>query len=332
MRVPGLIPVAAIGLGSATSGFAQQSHLVVIAGLGGEPRYEQSFHSSASAMTDSARERFGLPDSAVIYLAPTPARDPQRITGRSTKENVEAVLERLAATTGPSDRVFIFLIGHGTQRGDRSRFNLPGPDITDADFARLLRRFPTQRIVFVNSASASGDFIPSLSGPNRTVVTATRSGSQRNETVFAEFFVRAFAGDGADADKDKRVSVLEAFEYAQREVRRHYESQDLLVTEHAMLDDNGDGVGSRTPDPRAGDGALAKTLFLSEGLRERIRPENPAVAALYRERLDLESRVEALKLQKESMESGLYAEELEALLVELALKSRAIREAEAGGR
>jgi hypothetical protein len=90
--------------------------------------------------------------------------------------------------------------------------------------------------VLVNTASASGDFVPVLSGPNRVLVTATKTGFERNETIFGEFFVDAFASDGADTDKDNRVSVLEAFTYARREVTRRYEDSNRLLTEHALLE------------------------------------------------------------------------------------------------
>ena len=124
------------------------------------------------------------------------------------------------------------------------------------DFARAFDAFPTQTVVFANTASASGGFIEPLSGPNRLILTATRSGRERNATAFGEFFVEALAAgaDDADVDKDGRVSLLEAYEYARGGVERMYEQEDRLLTEHALLDDDGDGVGSADPDPSAGGG------------------------------------------------------------------------------
>src|SRR5690606_33560037 len=129
--------------------------------------------------------------------------------------------------------VLLVLIGHGSADGEGARINLSGPDLTAADLAGVLERFPTQAVVVANTASASGDFQEALAGRNRAVITATKSGLEGNAAVFGRFFTEAFAGEGADADKDGRTSVLEAFEYAQREVERFYESDGRLQTEHA---------------------------------------------------------------------------------------------------
>lgn len=309
---------------------AAQTHLVVVSGLSGEPKYRVAFARWSATMIDAAESRYGVPTTNIAYLAERTEADPGRIDGRSTKENVESLLRELSQRADPDATVFILLIGHGSARAGEPRFNLPGPDMTAADFARSLQGFPTQKLVLVNAASASGEFIPALSGPNRVIVTATKSGFERNETVFGGFFVEAYAEGGADVDKDGRVSVLEAFEYARREVARAYEKDNKLLTEHALLDDNGDGVGTREPDPTRSDGALASTLLLVDA-REAVAAaiaDDPELAGLYREKEGLERRITALRAQKDAMDPALYEQELEALLVELALTARAIRELE----
>ena len=264
MRMIGALGLMALLTPAPTA--AQQSFLLVVSGLSGEPRYAETFHNWATKMLGAAEARWGLPAENVVYLAERMDRDPNRISARSTRENVEEAFRDIAERAGPSDQVFILLIGHGTTRDGEALFNLPGPDMSAVDFARLLGSLPTQKVAFVNAASSSGDFLAALSGPNRTVITATRSGHEKNETIFARFFVEAYAGEGADADKDERVSVLEAFNFARREVARVYESDGLLLTEHALLDDDGDGEGSGDPDPLSGgEGRLARTLFLTGG-------------------------------------------------------------------
>jgi hypothetical protein len=242
---------------------------------------------------------------------------------------VEQALERMTGRVRAGDQLFVLLIGHGSATGGESRFNVPGPDITAADFARLLQRFGDQMVVFVNASSASGDFVKALSGPRRVVVTATKSPMERNESVFARHFVDAFAGDGADVDKDGRISVLEAFEYARREVARSYEEENRLQTEHALLDDNGDGVGTGAPDGKAPDGktpdgGVARAIYLSAG-RAVANASDPRIAALLKEKDALEARIAALRARKASMDSTAYERELEQLLVELATKNQAIR-------
>ncbi|MDQ3698064.1 MAG: C13 family peptidase [Gemmatimonadota bacterium] len=304
---------------------------MVVAGVGGEPRYTHSFTESATAMADAAARRFGLPDSSIFCLVEKPAPTVSRCAGRSTRENVDAAFASLAARARAGDRVFILLIGHGSGQGADSRFNLPGPDLSAADFERLIRRLGSQKVAFVNAASASGDFVPALSGPNRAIITATKTSFQRNETMFARFFVAAYTGEGADVDKDGRVSLLEAFDYARREVRRAYEQENRLLTENALLDDDGDGKGSAEPQPRGGggggaDGAMARTMWLSGGGSVASgTPSDPRAATLVAQRDSLEALIEALRGRKSTMDSTAYARDIEHLLVELATKTREIR-------
>jgi hypothetical protein len=169
-----------------------------------------------------------------------------------------------------------------------------------------------------------------LSKKNRTIVTATRSGGEKNETVFADYFVRAYAAEGADTDKDGRVSVLEAFDYARREVARFYEGEHRIQTEHALLDDNGDGTGSREPNGAAGDGAVARRFVLVGGSAGRRvgDPADSALAPLYADARHLEEEIAALRAGKDSLKTDVYEARLEELLVKLAEKSQAIRDRE----
>jgi hypothetical protein len=308
----------------------------VISGIGGEKQYADRFYEWGVAMADAAVRKFGVPEANVILLAEDPARDATRIDGKSTREEVEKALEGLAARLGAEDQLLVVLFGHGSQQGPEPRFNLPGRDMNAADFARLLS--PVQaRVAFVNTASASGEFIKPISGERRTVVTATKSGFERNQTMFGKYFVDAFAGDGADADKDGRISVLEAFDFARREVARAYEADNRLLTEHALLDDNGDGVGSADLKPPSTDGGNARGFYLAAGAAARAADAalagaaaDPRTAALAAEKRKLEERIEALKRRKAQMAAADYERELEGLLVELATTSAALRKATEG--
>jgi hypothetical protein len=275
-----------------------------------------------------------VPAANIAYLAEQTDRDPARISDRSTWENIQRTLGDIAGRAGPDDQVYIVLIGHGSVRDGAAKFSLPGPDPTASDFADLLQLFPTQTLVFVNAASASGDFIAALSAEGRAVITATRSGRERTETLFARFLVEAYATDGADVDKDERVSVLEAFNYARREVARVYESENRLLSEHALLDDDGDGQGTGEPGLGAEDGQLAATLFLSGSSEPRVLTgeiSDPRLAQMYAEKRALEEQVAALRQRKEEMDTATYEQELERLLLALALKNREIRELEGEG-
>jgi len=306
---------------------AQRTHLLIVSGLGGEPQYSEQFRNWGLALADVARKRYGLPDSEIVYLAEEGVKDP-RISGVSTKVNVEAALTRFAKSAGPGDEVVIVLMGHGSGSQEDSKISLPGPDISARDFARDLAVFKTQQVGFVDLTSASGDMLPVLSAPNRVVITATKSSFERNESVFVKYFVAALTGDGADVDKDGRVSLLEAYRYAVTETKRYYDDQGRLQTEHAQLDDDGDKKGTAEPDMRvaSGDGAVARRIFLGGGAYASMAGANdPRLAALYKERFALEGKIDELKKRKASLSVDAYDDQLESLLVDLALKSKEIR-------
>lgn len=310
---------------------AQSTHLLVIVGLGGDEENRARFHQWAAALVDAARDRGGLAPQSVVYLGEDVARDPGRISGRATRQEIERALGRLASVARPGDRVLVVLIGHGAASSGPARFNLPGPDLAPADFARLLDRFRGQTVVFVNTASASGAFLAPLAAPDRVVITATRGDGERNQTRFPGFFVEALASGDADLDKDGRVSMLEAFTWARGRTAASYEQDGQLLTEHALLDDDGDGKGNGAPGTEGTDGALARTVALSSAEADRVGPPpdaDPALAALYEERGLLENRIGELKASREAMAPEQYRHELEGLLLELARKTRAIRDLE----
>jgi len=323
-----------LALGLAAEADAQQTYLLIVSGLGGEPAYTEQFHGWATKLIDAAQTHYGLPAERMWYLAEKPELDPARIAGRSTRENVEATLRKVAELARGNDHVLIVVFGHGSSTAEGSRVNLPGPDLSAEEFAGLLGALRTQRVTFVNTASASGGFIQALAGQGRTIVTATRTAGERNETVFGGFFVEAFAdgAEKADQNKDRRVSVLEAFNYAKVQVAHTYEQDGKLLTEHAMLDDDGDGKGTDAPDPLGGDGMLARSLYITagaEGVADAALPDDPQLRALYEERRALEERVEALRVLRAGRTDGRYEPELEQVLIELARTSRTIRDLEA---
>jgi hypothetical protein len=307
---------------------AQSAHLAVVVGLSGDPEHAQLFQRWASTLVDAASSRMGIPKNHIVYLTEKPEQDGQRATGKSTQAEITRAFATLAANAKEDDVVFVVLIGHGTFDGKVAKFNLPGPDMSPADFAPLLKSLKARQVVFVNTASSSAPFLAELSGPGRTIVTATRSGAERFATLFGGYFVDALATDAADADKNRRVSVLEAFDAARLGVARAYEQAGTMITEHPLLDDSGDKQGSADPKPDGKNGRIAAVLSLGAVTSNEALPEDPKLRALHEERRDLERRVEGLKLMKTGMEPARYASELEKLLTDLALKSQQIRNAE----
>ena len=309
-----------------------KAFLLVVVGLAGDPEHAKTFQKWGATLAD-ASVRLGVPPERLAYLVDKP-EDPKNVTGPATRDEVTKAIEKFAKEAGPEDVVFITLIGHGTfSSGSGARFNLTGPDISAAEFSALLKKLPTRQIVLVNTASASGPFVEELSAQGRTIVTATRNGAEQYATVFGGYFIDALTSDAADADKNKRVSVLEAFNYAKNEVARAYERAGFLATEHALLDDNGDKEGSQAPGLAGKDGKVSPdgkvAGVVSFGIAgDSGLPSDPKLRELYLERRELERRIEAHRLLKEGMPADKYQAELERLATALALKNREIRTAE----
>lgn len=303
-----------------------RAFLLIVVGLAGDPEHGELFTKWGSALAD-ASARVGVTRERLVYLADT-KDEGAKTSGRATREEIEKALAAFAKAAAPEDVVYVVLFGHGSYDGQTARFNLPGRDVTPADFNALLRKLPARNVVFVNTSSSSGPFVEELSGPGRTIIAATRSGAEQFTTLFGGYFVEAFSTDSADADKNGRISMLEAFQYARTEVARAYEREGLLATEHAMLDDNGDKNGSQTPSATGADGKLAASMSLGSAADAAPLPDDPRLRALYLERRDLERRVESLRLLKDSMPPARYTSELERLVTDLALRTRDIRKLE----
>ena len=298
--------------------------LLVVVGLAGDPEHGELFHKWGTSLAESA-EHLGIPPDHLVYLADQTEGD-ARVTGRATVEEITKAFDRFAKAATADDAMYVVLIGHGSYDGRTAKFNLPGPDISAADFAAQFKRLPTRQIVFVNTTSASGPFVNELSAPGRTIITATRSGAENFATLFGGYFVDALTGDEADADKNRSVSMLEAFQFAKAAVARAYDKEGLLSTEHAVLDDNGDKVGSPDPSPTgAADGKVAALMAIGSAADAVPLPADPKLRALVLEQRDLEHRVESLRLLKDNMDPAKYQSELEKLVTDLALKTREIR-------
>jgi hypothetical protein len=318
----GLVPTAQTALHA-------QTHVLIISGLGGEAQYSKLFADLSRRLVAALHERAGVPEQDIVWLGEDSVSTAAHYGGLSTKAHVLRVVQSVAAKVQPGAQVVFILIGHGAGEGPDSRISIPGPDLSAADFAAIFARFPAQRIAFVDLTSASGDMIATLSAPGRVIITATKTAFERNESHFARFFVDAFAMDVADADKDGRVSLLEAFRYAAAETRRLYETEGKILTEHAQLDDDGDKQGTGDPTGRTGDGILARRFFLDAGkYTSRLAGNDPRLGTLYSERFALEEQIDALKARKANMGAEAYDDELEKLLVALARKAREIRAVE----
>ena len=298
---------------------ASRRYAVLIGGLGGTEEHTAAFQryllDTRRALVDYA----GYRAEDVVVLAESEGAE--FVTGISSAENVRTRFEALASEARPNDQVLVILFGHGSYDGERAYLNIPRRDLSDADYAALLDALPVEHVVFVNTASASAPFAQSLSAPGRIVITATRMATQRNETVFPRFFVEAL-GDAGDLDKDGNLSIREVFTYAAEQTNRHFEVDGNVPTEHALLEDTGDGEGHRLEElEEAGEGNLAGVTYLRRrdaALALANAPRDSPLGQMVLERERLERSVAELKSQKSSLDEDEYYARLEALFIELA--------------
>ena len=310
----------------------EQTHALIVVGLGGNADYRDRFHNQAVALREAFTSKHGMLSEHVTYLGERPESAPEIVTDKSTRDNVLSYLSTIAQQMGSSDRLLVILIGHGTSDQAEARFNITGPDLAPSDLQMALTGFPTQTLALVHTGSASGGFLEPLSGPSRIIITATRTQRERNATEFAQFFVEAITGESADLDKDERVSLLEAYQYAREEVIRFYEDENEILTEHAGLDDNGDGTGSEEVGLNEPDGSLAAGFQLGGiSVTEEEINQDPELARLYEERRQIQARITELRVLRDAMQEEAYMAAMEELLVELALKNREIRAKEGNG-
>lgn len=293
------------------SSLSATTFYVTVAGLGGEPDYEQRFNGLAS---DLERLFSQSGDARVLTL-----RGPE-----ATRERLGAVLAEVAAQARPEDAVVLLLIGHGSFDGEQYKVNLPGPDVSAEELARMLDRIRATRQLVAVLTSSSGAALPLLQRPGRAVVTATRSGTEKNAVVFARYWVAALQDPAADTDKNEVVTALEAFLYADRKTVDFYATQKRLATEHALLEDTGSGEGVRLPSPENGRGLLAGQFpLLRIGAAQRAL-QDPAKRELLARKEQLEQQIDKLKYEKAAMPTAEYRKQLTALLLELAKTQEAL--------
>ena len=291
---------------------ATQSSVIVIVGAPGNAGYQKQLSTWAARWESAAQAA----DARYISIGTGPvAEQPDR-------ERIRLELAQEAKTG--SAPIWLIMIGHGTYDRQQAKFNVRGPDVTARELETWLRPF-RRPLVVANCASSSGPFVKMLSAPNRVVVTATKSGFEQNYCRFGDYFSAAINDPKADLDKDEQVSVLEAYLAASAGVREFYKQESRLATEHALLDDNGDGMATpadwfqgvraiRSAKNNAEtDGLRANQLHLVPSDRERNLP-----AEWRQARNTLELKITQLQKRKSEIAEQDYYRELEKHLVELA--------------
>jgi hypothetical protein len=319
----GLVASASIAPAAARA----DTYFVTVAGLGGEPDYEQQFRMIAGEL-DHVLQGAGHR----VYT----------LSGESaTRAQLARTLREVADLAGTDDDFVLTLIGHGSFDGFEYKLNLVGPDISAGELAALCNHIRSKRQLIVDTTSASGGAVAVLERRGRAVIAATKSGTERNATVFARYWADALEDPTADLDKNDAISALEAFRYAAAKTAAFYATQKRLATEHAVFEDAGRAMPVREASTEAGEGRLIANFTLvrlgpsrgeartpgearGPGVKQANAPADAEKRSLLARKERLEQQIDVLKYQRAALPADEYKRRLTEALVELARVQEAL--------
>jgi len=270
-------------------------HVLVIEGLPGDQVYAEQFDRQVTAISTALRSVTET-ERVRVFRSDDVSRD--AVLGH---------LRSLQSEVRSSDQFALFLIGHGSYDDVEYKFNIPGPDLTGEDIAASLDELPITNQLFINTSSSSGAIADLVASDDRIVVLATRSGAERHATRFGNYFAVALSDPSADIDKNGRISVEEAFRFAERQVSDYFERNDQLATEHATLD-----------------GARAERVVLARLSGAQPNVVDTALGELIADRDALNADIEALRFARDDMPPADYQSALLQRMLELARVEDAI--------
>lgn len=280
------------------------SYFVTVAGLGGEPEFEQRFEDWAKSLDK-------------IYRSDPSAKVDTLSGAQATKANIEAKLRALASTK-PDDQVIVTLIGHGTFDDREYKLALPGPDLSATELGQLLDKIPARQLV-VDMTTSSGGAIPILEKPKRVVIAATKTGTEKSSVaIFPRYWIEALQDPATDTDKNDTISALEAFKYAQAKVAKFFETENRLATEHSVIEDAGKGEGVKDPGADNGEGLnAARFVLVHLGVASAVA-KDPEKQKLVKHLEDLDAQLDQLKYEKASIDPADYRKQLQQLMIDRA--------------
>jgi len=282
------------------------TYFVTVAGLGGEPDYQTRFDGEAA-------------DLDKIFKASGAGVHVYTLSGaEATRTKLLATLQQVAAAAKAQDDFVLILIGHGSYDGFEYKFDLAGPDISGEQLAEACNRIATRRQLIVNTTSASGGSVAAVQRPGRAVIAATKTGTEKNATVFARYWVEALQDPAADLDKNESITANEAFQYADRKTAEFYSSQQRLATEHPVFEDIGKGDAVRVASTDNGEGRLLNGFTLIRLGSSKTAALDPAKRDLLAKKEDLQSQIDILKYKKAAIAPADYRKQMTDLLLALA--------------
>jgi hypothetical protein len=224
---------------------------LIVCGLPGDSDHRKLFAETVEKLYSALTSRYGFAASNVVVrfgVASQPGDGPAvaKARGLSTREGIAADVDELKKQLTPDDTLWVIVVGHTHYDNRHSHLNLPGPDMDEREFGKLFADLKAREQVFFITTAASGFFLKPLAAPGRIVITATEPDQEVNETLFPHALAETLAAPSAEIDRDKdgKISVFELYLAVVTNVMKRYVADENLPTEHAKLDDSGDGHGS----------------------------------------------------------------------------------------
>ncbi len=274
----------------ATSGTTRRA--LIVCGLPGDDEHRKLFAATVEKLHQALVGRYGFAASEVMvrFGARSQPGDGPALAGArglSDREGIAADVDEMRKRLAPEDTLWVIVLGHTHYDGRHSHLNIPGPDLDEREFARLFSGLKAREQVFFITTPASGFFLKPLAATGRIVITATEADQEVNETFFPHALAETLANpsEAIDRDKDGKVSVLELYLAVVTAVMKQFVSEENLPTEHAKLEDNGDGHGSEIQENylpselggRAGKNPEPKINAKDDGFVASKTPVNPPI-------------------------------------------------------
>ncbi|GAB1257596.1 hypothetical protein NBRC116494_20980 [Aurantivibrio plasticivorans] len=297
-----------------------KKYVAILVGASADKESANAKRELATNLRQSLLNDYGYDAKRITVLLGNDKKTQIGSDGVCNASNIRQLFSRYQKNLTAADQLTVVLIGHGTGRRESAKFNVVGPDLTVDEFAELFSVLPNNDVVVINTTSSSHDFTRPLAKPGRILISATRSGAEKYDTVFPYYFIEGVTGLAADRDKNGRVSYLELFTYSTNRVNEHYRERDILPSEHATLEDNGDGVFSMDLS-RQGDGRLAELAYLDQ-IQFSLAELSPQAGELREQMKRIERDVFSLRAAKPNLSESDYWQQLEPLLIQLAKVTR----------
>ena len=169
----------------------------------------------------------------------------------STKRTLENYMKETAKRPKPYANVFIFIAGHANGHDEDAFFHLRGTDVSYKTMMEWIGSIPAKQMILVVAASQGEAWIKKLGKPGRIIIVG--NGLQKFDFIpvtFLRLFPSMFS-PLAPVEKDKapvQISLKDVFLKTQKGVQDWYRVNELMPTEVAEIDADGDGKGENLLD------------------------------------------------------------------------------------